>query len=365
MARPELRDSHHAVGVLNPGTLVKTGRYAVEVTNPPAGAGPDGSGWAGMSGAGLLCEGLLVGVVTVDPAGFDSRRLVTVPVTAVTADPGFAALVAEHVGAAPIVEPVELAGLAEPVSAPDSPAGLLRADAATTPFRARPELAELTDWCRKPGWSSTRLVAGAGGQGKTRLARHLAAQLAGDGWAAVALAEQVGADDIAVLAEVTVPTLVIVDYAEGRTHQLDALIQAMDRAEAKVRLLLLARADGEWRTERTNPSPHLAVLGDDRFGITLTPATRRCLVATATLWGAATADDARRVLTTTLPGADPDTLANVADWSRATSRTCRYPTPASTSSSPTVYSTSPLTSRPPCAKRPESCGLEAGSLSRA
>ena len=240
----------------------------------------------------------------------------------------------------------------------------------------------------------------------------------------MALAEQVGADDIAVLAEVTVPTLVIVDYAEGRTHQLDALIQAMDRAEAKVRLLLLARTAGAWRTERTNPSPHLAVLGDnrivldlspveptragreqawqqavaalaphlaeldgyrhiawatvaaelaaprldgdryrtilavqmdalaallqagdpvpdatpaaggprdaqevllaheyrywsrvaDRFGITLTPATRGCLVATATLWGAATADDARRVLATTLPGADPDTLANVADW---------------------------------------------------
>jgi len=166
VARPEQRDSHHAVGVLNPGALVKTGRYAVEVTNPPAAPGPDGSRWAGMSGAGLLCEDLLVGVVTVDPAGFDSRRLVTVPVTAVTADPGFAALVAEHVGAAPIVEPVELAGLAEPVSAPDSPAGLLRADAATTPFRARPELTQLTDWCRAPGWSSTRLVVGAGGRAR-------------------------------------------------------------------------------------------------------------------------------------------------------------------------------------------------------
>ena len=272
------------------------------------------------------------------------------------------------------------------------------------------------------------VVDAAGGrcgrQGKTRLARHLAAQLAGDGWAAVVLAEQVGAADIAVLAEVATPTLVIVDYAEGRTHQLDALIQAMNRAETKVRLLLLARTAGAWRTERTNPSPHLAELGDDRivldlspvepttagreqawqqaaaalaphladlagyrhiawptvaedlaaprldgdryrtilavqmhalaallqagdrvpdatpaaggppnaqevllahenrywsrvadrFGITLTPATRRCLVATATLWGAAEADDARRVLTTTLPGADPDTLANVVDW---------------------------------------------------
>ena len=74
-----------------------------------------------------------------------------------------------------------------------------------------------------------------------------------------------------MLAEVATPTLVIVDYAEGRTHQLDALIQAMNRAETKVRLLLLARAAGAWRTERTSPSPHLAELGDDRIVLDLSP----------------------------------------------------------------------------------------------
>jgi hypothetical protein len=418
VATPQRRDSHHAVGEINPGSLVKAGLHAVEVTNPPAGPGLDGSRWAGMSGAALLCEGLLVGVVTVDPAGFDSRRLVTVPVTTVTDDPQFAGLVAAHTGAAPIVEPVELAGLAEPVLVPDSPAGLVRADVADTPFRHRPELAELQDWCADSAWSGIRLVVGAGGQGKTRLARHLAAQLAAQGWAGLLLAETAGPEAIAVLGEVAAPTLVIVDYAEGRTSQLDALIAAMGRAEAKVRLLLLARTAGAWRTERVGPSPHLAVLGDDRivlelgpveptpqgraqawdqavatlaprlgdlqgyqhiawatvaaglaapaldgdrfrtilavqmhalaallqagdpvaiggggprevllahesrywsrvadrFGITLTPARRWCLVATATLWGAADIDQARSVLAAALPAVDPDALSNTAEW---------------------------------------------------
>ncbi|MGH3847273.1 MAG: hypothetical protein ACRDS0_38520, partial [Pseudonocardiaceae bacterium] len=55
----------------------------------------------------------------------------------------------------------------------------------------------------------------------------------------------------------------------------------------------------------------------DRFGITLTPATRLCLVATATLWGAATEGEARRMLTATQPAADlavTDALSNIADW---------------------------------------------------
>ena len=271
VATPERRDSHHAVGVLNPGSLVKGGLYAVEVTNPPAAPGPGGSSWAGMSGAALLCQDLLVGVVSVDPKGFDSRRLITVPVTKVSADAGFAALVAEHTGSAPLVEPVELAGLAEPVVVPDSPAGLLRADAATAPFRARPELAQLLGWCTDPAWSGVRLVVGAGGQGKTRLGRHLATQLAGHGWATVLIGEHARPADLAMVGEVAVSTLVVVDYAEGRTDQLTPLLAAMARAEAKVRLLLLARTAGAWRSDRVDPSAQLAVLADDRIVVELAP----------------------------------------------------------------------------------------------
>ena len=421
VATPRRRETHHAIGVVNPRSLVKSGLYAVEVTNPPAEPGPDGSGWRGMCGAAVLCRGLLVGIVTVDPAGFASRRLITVPITAVAADPGFARVVAEHTGRTPIVEPVELAGLAEPVSLPASPAELLRADAATAPFRARPELEQLRLWCQSEQWSGVRLVVGAGGQGKTRLARHLAGSLTGRGWATLVLGEHATSEDIAVLAQVAVPTLVVVDYAEGRTAQLDPLIAALDQAEAKVRLLLLARTAGAWRTDRVAPVAHLSVLADerivvslgpvepdpdgrrrawreavdalasrlavldtyqgiawpdvaagmvepildgerfrtilavqmhalaallhagdpvptttdaardaqavllehearywsrvaDRFGITLAPATRRFLVATATLWGASTREEAHRVLATAVGPATPDVVTNAADW---------------------------------------------------
>ena len=47
---PRMRDSHAAQGLLNPGSLVKSGLYAVEVTNAPAGPTSDGSRWQGMSG---------------------------------------------------------------------------------------------------------------------------------------------------------------------------------------------------------------------------------------------------------------------------------------------------------------------------
>jgi hypothetical protein len=271
VAEPQWRDSHHAVGVINPGALVKAGLYAVEVSNPPAAPGPVGSWWAGMSGAALLCHNLLVGVITTDPKGFDSRRLVAIPITVVISDPEFRRLVIEHCGRGPVVEPVELVGLGEPVRAADSPAGLLRADVADTPFRDRPELDRLQRWCQRSEWSSIRLVVGPGGQGKTRLARHLAGQLVGEGWATVMLAERAGPGEIAVLGEVVVPTLVVVDYAEGRTDQLGAVVEAVERAQEKVRLLLLARTAGAWRTERIDPLPVLEVLGDDRIVLELGP----------------------------------------------------------------------------------------------
>jgi hypothetical protein len=260
-----------------------------------------------------------------------------------------------------------------------------------------------------------------GGQGKTRLARQLATELGGQGWASVMLAERVSEAQIAILAQVRVPTLIVVDYAEGRTHQLEAVLAAMGQAEAKVRLLLLARTAGAWRTERVDPSPLLEPLAEERivvqlgpleptppgrqaawrqavtalaaglseldltrdgdgidwaahaaglatpvldgpgyrtilavqmdalarllqagapltdpgdppeqillahesrywtrvatrFGVTLAPSTRQCLVAIATLWGAATADQARDLLCAALPERYPDERFTIGEW---------------------------------------------------
>ncbi|MDQ2709438.1 MAG: tetratricopeptide repeat protein, partial [Actinomycetota bacterium] len=271
VATPRRRDSHHATGVINPGSLVKAGLYAMEVHSPPTGPDADGSRWAGMSGAAVLCQNRVVGVITRDPAGFDSHRLITVPVSTVLADPTFQELITQHRGRAPEVEPVELIGLAESVVAADSPAGLLRADVADTPFRPRAELDLLRGWCAGPGWSSIRLVTGPGGQGKTRLAYHLAEDLTGRGWAAVMLTERATSEQISVLGQVQTPTLVVVDYAEGRAGQLEAVLAALGQAEARVRLLLLARTAGAWRTERLEPSPLLEPLADERIVLPLSP----------------------------------------------------------------------------------------------
>ena len=101
VASPQRRDSHHATGVINPGSLVKAGLSAMEVDNPPVGPGPGGSWWAGMSGAALLCQQRVIGVVTTDPEGFDSRRLVTVPVATVIKDPEFRDLITSTSAAPP------------------------------------------------------------------------------------------------------------------------------------------------------------------------------------------------------------------------------------------------------------------------
>jgi len=271
VAEPTRRDTHQAVGVFSPGSMLKAGRYAMEVTNPPEVPSTGGSAWAGMSGAAVRSLGLVVGVVTADPAGFGSRRLLAVPVAAFAEHPAFRRLVTEHCGRPPVVEPAELAGLMEPVMIPASPAGLLRADAECTPFRPRPELDRLHEWCQADSRSSTRLVVGPSGQGKTRLARRLMTPLAEAGWSSVMLSERADAHDLEVLNSIAVPTLVVIDYAETRLHQLAAVFEALTNAEVKVRLLLLARAAGAWRTERVAPSPRLGLLADDRIVLELGP----------------------------------------------------------------------------------------------
>lgn len=52
-----------------------------------------GRGGRGCRAPGC-CAGLLIGVVTTDPAGFDSRRLVTTPLAAILGDPSFSELAA-------------------------------------------------------------------------------------------------------------------------------------------------------------------------------------------------------------------------------------------------------------------------------
>jgi tetratricopeptide (TPR) repeat protein len=129
-----------------------------------------------------------------------------------------------------------------------SPAKLLSPDRGVVAFRGRErELAELRVWCLGEG-RPVRALVGAGGIGKTRLVRQLAADLAAQGWQC----RFVRQDHEAQIVDLTVagarePLLLVVDYAEtavGLAHMLEAVVRVPERV--RLRVLLVARGIGEW-----------------------------------------------------------------------------------------------------------------------
>ncbi|MEU2281913.1 hypothetical protein ABZ614_08240 [Streptomyces sp. NPDC013178] len=135
--------------------------------------------------------------------------------------------------------------------APSSPAALLNAHRAVVPFRGRgDELAELRAWCEAPGLA-VRLLHGPGGQGKTRLAIHLADELDDEPWTVLWLARDAVPTELPILQCTSSPLLVVVDNAETRTDQLTVLLRTAVHAARTVRfkVLLLARTDGDWWAE--------------------------------------------------------------------------------------------------------------------
>ncbi|MFF0248995.1 tetratricopeptide repeat protein [Streptosporangium sandarakinum] len=241
-------------GTLNPGDRYVGDRYVMTPDGPPPEAAGDGaSPWEGMSGAALACDDLLAGVITADPARLAHARLEAVPAYVLLADPGFRRVLAAHTGRADqALEPIEYQHLAEPAEPAGaqaaSPAALLQPHRQVVPFHGRGEiLTRLHTWTGQPGFG-TFLVHSAGGQGKTRLARHLAGRLAGGGWAVVWLDSRVPAAELGAVKDAAAPLLIIVDYAEARTEQMTALLEACARHDgaSPVKVLLLARTAGSW-----------------------------------------------------------------------------------------------------------------------
>ncbi len=99
-----------------------------------------------------------------------------------------------------------------------SPAGLLRPDRGIVEFTGRAAvLSALRVWCQSGAAVSVRVLTGAGGTGKTRLALRLAAEweAAGNLWRLV----DAGAEGTVIEAARAVssgPVLLVVDYAETR-----------------------------------------------------------------------------------------------------------------------------------------------------
>lgn len=129
-----------------------------------------------------------------------------------------------------------------------SPSALLHPDAAIPPLLGRDnELARLEQWCLRDDDFDVRILTGAAGQGKTRLARELASLLEARRWHTQVVAPTApGAQT--VLALPPVPTLLVVDYAETRSEQLLAMLDALleHGVHERVRVLLLARTAADW-----------------------------------------------------------------------------------------------------------------------
>ncbi|MGV9865702.1 tetratricopeptide repeat protein [Rhodococcus koreensis] len=264
------RESDQISGTINPGTGKVTGRHDITVTSAPPVTDPKNpSPWSGSSGAGVFCDGLLTAVLVIDTDGFGHGRLTAIPTSRILADDTALALVTDR-DISSAVESVELMPLLRTGGRRDrarsrrggriSPSMLLRADYEAVTFHGRDRvLGELTDWCTDPapGWS-VRLVIGPGGSGKTRLARRFVADLdcrAGPGrdprqsWVAGFLDTPSAhrAVPLEQLADSAVPVLVVIDYAETRTEQVTELLRLLETGDgAPVRVLLLARAAGDW-----------------------------------------------------------------------------------------------------------------------
>jgi tetratricopeptide (TPR) repeat protein len=318
-------------GHVHPGTGRPAHRYEISSTDPtPAYArspGTTATGWSGISGAALICADrdsgdLLIGVLRRDRQADGGTRLTATRARDLLADPSFRQLIVRHSGWDPLLEPAEPAHLLAPAAHTRdlrSPAALLRADAEVVDFHGRTrELRQLTDWCQSDRHAfAVQVLTGPGGQGKTRLARRLTAVLRQTGWVAAHLRGDLN-DQSAGLGpdwsslDTDLPLLLVVDYAETLPRQVRQLIEHLRHTRHQVRLLLLARADGGWKSDTLGAGPDTRELLADAPANELGPLLARTAKAEdrAAAYNRALISLARLLgQVPDLPGADWNSLA--------------------------------------------------------
>ena len=257
----EMRDTAHVYGQLAPLGQLKAGRLDLDVASASPAAREGGSPWAGMSGAGVIADNHLVGVITVDPARYQDR-LVAVPASGLLDRPGFRDRLAAHGVPAEVArvgggwylrlpggQTVSLAPAYRPVSRrlPPAPSTLLHPEHGLVPFLGRQAvLDQVTGWCQDLAVRPLLLVTGGGGSGKTRLGREACVRMLVSGWDA-GLADDQRCDGTAIT-QLRRRTLLVVDNADLNTGLISALVDYIggDYGGPPVGLLLLARAAGDW-----------------------------------------------------------------------------------------------------------------------
>lgn len=132
-------------------------------------------------------------------------------------------------------------------------AELLWAEYAAVPFDPGREsdLERLIAWCCNEAAKRVRLIVGAGGMGKTRLAMELGKRLRRQGWCAGFLQRDADHAPTWALQELLADSrdiCIIVDYADTRRPVLEDLLRrfSVDSGGRRLRMLLLARAAGQW-----------------------------------------------------------------------------------------------------------------------
>ncbi|PWI15429.1 hypothetical protein DI272_15575 [Streptomyces sp. Act143] len=222
--------------------------FQVESGTPLVGTG-GGALWHGASGAALLVEDSLLGVLGEWQQSVDGR-LRAIPVELLKDQDDFLDLLAKDRAGPVVFEPLwrgrqvldpAYNRLPESWSAAD----LLRARYQVVRFCGREEeLDRLMTWCTDPAPQvSLRFLVGNPAVGKTRLARELCARMAGQGWVAGQLGPLV--TDVSGLMKLAEDRLVVVDDADNKVGQLDALLRHRG-GSGRVRVLAIARHEGEW-----------------------------------------------------------------------------------------------------------------------
>ncbi|MGV1009116.1 MAG: hypothetical protein ACOYBY_11000, partial [Dermatophilaceae bacterium] len=159
---------------------------------------------------------------------------------------------AHRPAAGPLVLPLR-DPFADPAEA-GTPLQALRAEYRLTRFQARDEytvLVALAEQARCGNRTSVLVVHGAGGSGKTRLALEVADRLRRRGWYTGILKENLAGTDQASLpwlTQVRAPLLVVLDYADARIADAQALLTVLQaRTGPPAVLLVTARSlDGDW-----------------------------------------------------------------------------------------------------------------------
>ncbi|MFD5738562.1 NACHT domain-containing protein [Streptomyces massasporeus] len=100
-------DSEQLSGRVKPGSSILGGRYVLESSGTPPQPTAHRSPWSGLSGAGLFCQGALIGVVITAPTGWHNGRVEAVPVRVIANDRGFRDALGRHGGAAVAVEALD------------------------------------------------------------------------------------------------------------------------------------------------------------------------------------------------------------------------------------------------------------------